>query len=85
MYFKAHLHPGGPYSSIPFGGGTFIISNRCGCVKGSSIDSLNRDLTCCIPPIDDHGTCGTSTAIDFIADGFVDRMPCSISEYPTYG
>mmetsp|Transcript_9730 Transcript_9730/g.23818 ORF Transcript_9730/g.23818 Transcript_9730/m.23818 type:complete len:290 (-) Transcript_9730:312-1181(-) len=72
-------HPGGPYNSMPFGGGTDIISNRRGCVRGSSMDSRRSALTSRMPPMALHGTAGTSTATERMAEGLVVRMARSRS------
>lgn len=42
--------PGGPYSSIPFGGSMPIFLNSAGFVRGSSMTSLISRSCCCNPP-----------------------------------
>jgi hypothetical protein len=78
---KRIIHTSSQQHVLPLGGGTRIISNKCGCVRGSSILSFKSAFTSSIPPIADQGTFGTSTATDLMADGFVMRMAWTKSLY----
>mmetsp|Transcript_61705 Transcript_61705/g.142197 ORF Transcript_61705/g.142197 Transcript_61705/m.142197 type:complete len:203 (-) Transcript_61705:1219-1827(-) len=54
-------HPGGPYSSTPWGGVILICLNSAACLMGHSTASRRDSFNASYPPMSPHRTLGTST------------------------
>ncbi len=55
-------HPGGPYSSTPFGGSIPSLLKSSGCFRGSSTISLTFSIASLSPPTSSYVTRGTLAA-----------------------
>mmetsp|Transcript_31550 Transcript_31550/g.74261 ORF Transcript_31550/g.74261 Transcript_31550/m.74261 type:complete len:308 (-) Transcript_31550:2168-3091(-) len=74
LAMRVFEQPGGPYKRTPLGGRIPSRWNVAPCVSGSSMASRSCRLTVSMPPIDVHGTDGTSTVTALMADGLVERI-----------